>query len=146
MWALPKHGNHIIQYIEGDGFRTKLPEMLNGYHLLITHKATLKDFKNTRGRCVTVQGLTKLLENEEPKQTCIILDVRIPRISSKAYKSLHQLCVDRNLIILHSPLHDVESVNTLMVLLSLTKRKVLGLKVWSDYVYNRLRFKYKRTN
>ena len=139
MWDLPTNRNYIIQYAVGDGFRSELPHLLTGQHLYLGHRRTINLMKQHPTQCVeftTVHRLARLLEGKCP-QTCLVLDARIPSAGSKAYWKLLQLCEGRNLIILHPPLTDVESINSLLTLISVTKNKVINVKKWNQFMYQR---------
>lgn len=137
-WFLPSLGNYIIQYKANDGFRDALPRLLTSNHLLITSTARIKhEFKKSGVRCITKRGLTKMLENKMPRENCIVLDIRIPRMESKAFRALWRLVPDKNVVMLHSPFEDVESANTLLTLLTRTKHTTLNISKWSKYLYTR---------
>jgi hypothetical protein len=138
MWNLPVHGNHIIQYQTGDGFRTCLPNLLTTDHLYIGPKRMVDtQFKGRSVRCMTIHRAMKQFEQGELTERCVVLDIRLPRLSSKAYRVLTQLCKDKHLIVLHPPLSDVESMNCLMTLLAVSKcQGRVNVNKWSQYMYN----------
>ncbi len=167
MWSLPTHVNTLIQYKTGDGFRTHLPSMLNNnYHLYVGTRASINmidkaialddRYVGTRASInamsdaesnsrVTIHGLKYLNAEGLIRQTSIVLDIKIPRVGSMAFLHLREACRGRSVVILHPPQMDVESINTLLLLLAVTKGRNLSLKKWSLFArQNRRPWRGKR--
>lgn len=136
MWRLPTHHNCIVQYQTGDYFRTALPHLLTDRHICITNKMLINTvYKPATAPCVTVHGLKKRLEKGMLPQTSIVIDTRLPRQGSIAFRTLQKAVTGKHIVLLHPPLSDIESMNCLQVLLALTKGKTVKVKKWSSYLY-----------
>ena len=125
--------NLMYEYQTGDGFRTLFLPGLNFIKpIIITHtvyKALYYKGKNA----VTVQRLNNMINSDECDDIqTVVLDCRIPRIESKAYKSLLKLCKDKRIVIIGAP-HDSESLAVIMSLLSVTKSCKLQVRKFNRF-------------
>lgn len=129
--------NIIYDHQTGDGFRTlMLPTLCFEKPIIISNPMMITQYyKNSNA--VTIQKLNNIVDSDECKNVkTVIIDCRIPRVTSKAFKSLLKLCKNKRVVFVGHP-HDLSALVASMSLISVTKDPKLKVVQFNRFQFTR---------
>ena len=125
--------NTLIVNHTGDNFRKiGLPRLLRSEILIVTNKMMINvHYKNFNA--TTIHRLDKI---DDKKIKVILIDCRIPRETSKAFKNLKKLCIGKQICFIQGP-HDLRALADSTELMSVTKNPNTKTYVFNSFDVSR---------
>ena len=129
--------NTLFETQTGDGFRRlALRTLLTPSMVVVTSKMMGETYYKHKGY-LSVHSVFKYIEKHGPGPfKVVVIDARLPRIESRAHKSLMKLCKGKQIAFINPP-RDTRELSSAMELISVTKNTRLKTNKFSQYQWLR---------